>query len=418
MPWKETSKLEQRKELMERYLAGEEGVAELSRQYGVSRQTIYNWMERWEQDGETGLEERSRAPHRQARAIGKELAEQVLSVRRTHPRWGPRKILGALAGGKRDLPAASTVGALLKREGLVPVRRKRLRVPRYTDPLAHAQVPNRVWCADFKGWFRCGNGDRCDPLTVTDACSRYLLRCRHVAKTDGKHVRSVFESVFREYGLPETIRTDNGAPFASKAPAGLSRLSMWWLRLGIGHERITPGCPQQNGRHERMHQTLKQETAAPPSANLRRQQDAFARFEEEYNYQRPHEALQNRKPAELYQASQREYPSRLPDLEYPPGAHLRWVSQQGSVKWRGQRTFLSEVLAREAVGLVEVDEDFFEVYYGLLLLGWLDGHEGVFVAERTPTKRRKVGGKTREALKAHQQDGSPNPPKPPAAETD
>ena len=416
MPWKETSKLEQRRELIKRYLDGEEGVAELSRQYGISRQTVYHWLERWEQNGEAGLEERSRAPRRQARAIDEQVAAQIVEVRRAHPRWGPRKILGTFREGKGKLPAVSTVGALLKREGLVVGRRKRLRVPSYSNPLGHAASPNQVWCADFKGWFRCQDGERCDPLTVTDACSRYLLRCRHVGKTDGKHVRSVFESVFREYGLPEAIRTDNGAPFASKAPGGLSRLAMWWLRLGIRHERIEPGCPQQNGRHERMHQTLKQETASPPCANLRRQQEAFVKFEEEYNQQRPHEALENRKPAEVYQASQRPYPARLPDVTYPPGAHLRWVSQQGSVKWKCQRTFLSEVLAREAVGLVEIDDEVFEVYYGPLLLGWLDGHAGVFAADRQPRKRRKTHRNGEEPLlKAHQQDGSLNPPNPPVA---
>jgi transposase InsO family protein len=415
MPWKETSKLEQRKELIQRCLAGEESVAELSRQYGVSRETVYQWLRRWEEEGEQGLEERSRAPHQQARAISEAMAEEILGVRRAHPRWGPRKILGTFDRGRQDLPAASTVGALLKREGLVVGRRKRQRVPAYTAPLAHALAPNQVWCADFKGWFLCGDGERCDPLTVTDACSRYLLRCRHVSKTDGAHVRSVFETVFREYGMPEAIRTDNGAPFASSAPGGLSRVSMWWLKLGIRHERIEPGCPQQNGRHERMHQTLKQETADPPSANLRRQQESFGRFEEEYNYQRPHEALENRKPAEVYEASQRVYPSRLPELEYPPGAHLRWVSQQGSVKWKCERAFVSEVLAREVVGLLEVEEELFEVYYGPLMLGWLDGREGVFWREQKPTKRSLREKQKKTILKAHQQDGAPIPPEPPVA---
>lgn len=390
MPWKETSKLEQRKELIARCLSGEESIAELSRQYGVSRETVYQWLRRVKAEGEAGLQERSRAPHRQARAIAPEMSERILEVRRAHPRWGPRKILGTLDNGNLELPAASTVGALLKREGLVPARRIRLRVPSYTNPLAHAEAPNQVWCADFKGWFRCGNGDRCDPLTISDACSRYLLRCRHVAKTDGPHVRGVFATVFRDNGVPEAIRTDNGPPFASKAPGGLSRLSMWWLRLGIRHERITPGCPQQNGRHERMHQTLKQETASPPRTNLRQQQEAFLRFEEEYNHQRPHEALENRKPAEVYSRSAREYPSRLPDLQYPAGAELRWVSQQGSVKWKCRRTFLSEVLAREAVGLVEVDDELFEVYYGPLMLGWLDGRHAAFAADRNPRTRDKA----------------------------
>lgn len=384
MPWKETSTLEQRKEMIARWRAGEETVAELCREYEISRQTAYKWFRRFELGGELGLEELSRAPHRAARAMPEKMAERIVSVRRQHPRWGPRKILGYLQrkSAAASWPAASSVGALFQREGLVAARRKRLRVPSYSAPLAHADFPNRVWCADFKGWFLCGDGHRCDPLTSTDACSRFLLRCQHVPKTDGVHVRSVFETMFREYGLPEAIRTDNGAPFASKAPGGLSRLSMWWLRLGIRHERIAPGCPQQNGRHERMHRTLKQETAAPPRANLRRQQEAFRTFEREYNYERPHEALGNRTPAEVYAPSPRAYPARLPELEYPVGAHLRWVSQQGSVKWKSQRTFISEVLGRQAVGLIEIEDDWFEVYYGPILLGWLDGYKAVF--QRAP----------------------------------
>jgi hypothetical protein len=195
--------------------------------------------------------------------------------------------------------------------------------------------------------------------------------------------------MFREYGLPDAIRTDNGPPFASPAPGGLSRLSMWWLRLGIRHERIEPGHPEQNGRHERMHQTLKATTARPPQANLRQQQNAFMAFEREYNYERPHEALDYRTPAQLYVASARLYPSRLPELEFPTGCSLRRISQQGSLKWKGERSFVSEVLARERVGLLEVEEEFFEVYYGRLLLGWFDAHEPVFVADRGPRGGRR-----------------------------
>lgn len=386
MPWKEKSALEQRKELVERYREGGESMTALCRAYGVTRQTAYKWLKRFEADGEGGLEEQSRAPRRRAHAMPEATAERIIALRQRHPRWGPRKLRCLLEREDASVrwPAASSIGAVLKREGLVAARRKRLRVAPYRAPLEHADQANRVWCADFKGWFICGDGQRCDPLTCTDAYSRYLLRCRAVKKTDGVHVRSVFETMFREYGLPEAIRTDNGTPFASKAPGGLSRLSMWWLRLGIRHERIEPGCPEQNGRHERMHQTLKQATASPPQANWRRQQQAFAAFEREYNYERPHEALQYHTPAELYTPSPRPYPAREPELEYPPGAHLRWVSQQGSVKWKSKRTFLSEVLGREAVGLVEIESDLFEVYYGLLFIGWLDGDHGYFepTAER------------------------------------
>lgn len=380
MPWKESSAVEQRKAFVAAMEGGTESLAELCRQYEISRQTGYKWLKRFEKEGEAGLAELSRAPHRQGRQMLDEVVAEIVGMRRKHPRWGPRKLKAYLERNAPEVawPAASSMGALLKREGLVVDRRRRVRTPSYTQPLQHADRPNRVWCSDFKGWFLCGDGMRCDPLTCTDAFSRFLLRSRAVAKTDGPHVRSVFEAMFREYGLPESMRTDNGPPFASKAPGGLSRLSMWWLRLGIGHERIEPGCPEQNGRHERMHLTLKQETASPPATNLRRQQEAFMAFEKEYNYERPHEALENRTPAELYERSTRPYPSKLPELMYPGGVLLRRISQQGSLKWKCERTFISEVLAREEVGLLEVDDACFEVYYGPLLIGWFDGRSQIF----------------------------------------
>ncbi len=375
MPWKESSILEQRWKFVQEWRAGDECMAELCRRYGISRQCGYDLIHRFEQEGEAGLAWRSRAPHRQARAMASEVAARIVAFREKHPRWGPRKLRAHLA--RKDAttrwPAPSSIGELLKREGLVVERRKRWRTPPYTQPLNHAGEPNQVWCADFKGWFLCGDGSRCDPLTCSDAFSRYLLRCRAVAKTDGPHVRSVFEAMFRQYGMPEAIRTDNGPPFASKAPGGLSRLSIWWLRLGIRHERIEPGHPEQNGRHERMHRTLKQETAMPPAANLGRQQQAFIRFEREYNQERPHEALDNRTPADLYAPSPRPDPIRTPELEYPAGVCFRRISQQGSLRWHTERTFISEVLGRETVGLLEVDDEYFEVYYGPLMLGWFDG---------------------------------------------
>jgi putative transposase len=393
MPWKESKALEERKSFVREWVKGESDFAELCRRYGVSRPTGYTWVKRYRAEGEAGLEERSRAPHQCPHALSEVVTETLLDLRGAHPRWGPRKLRAYLLAQEpqQHWPAASSIGALLSREGLAHRRRRRRRTPPHSEPLAHAQAPNQVWCADYKGWFYCGDGSRCDPLTISDAFSRCLLRCRAVPKTDGVEAKTVFEAVFREYGLPDRIRTDNGPPFASPAPAGLSRLSMWWLRLGIQHERIAPGRPEQNGRHERMHQTLKQETASPPAANLRQQQQNFQRFEREYNEERPHEALGYRRPAELYVASARVYPSRLPELEYPPGVHLRRISQQGSVKWKGGRAFVSEVVAREYVGLLETAEDFFEVYYGPVLLGWLDasGPEPVFAADRGLRPRAK-----------------------------
>jgi transposase InsO family protein len=392
MPWKESKALDERLRFIQEWQAAEEDFAELCRRYEISRQTGYKWTRRYAAEGDGGLGERSRAPQHCAQSMGEEAAARIVALRRQHPRWGPRKLRAYLQRQEptQHWPAASSVGELLSREGLTHRRRRRQRTPCYSQPLEHAKGPNQVWCADYKGWFRCGDGERCDPLTISDAFSRFLLRCRAVPKTDGPQAQSVFEAVFREYGLPEAIRTDNGPPFASVGPAGLSRLSIWWLRLGIRHERIKPGHPEQNGRHERMHQTLKQETASPPKANLRQQQDAFRLFQSEYNQERPHEAIENRTPGSLYVASSRVYPARLPELVYPAGAHLRRISQQGSLKWKGERTFLSEVLGREYVGLVEVDEEFFEVYFGPLLLGWFDAVEPVFVVDRgAPRRRRK-----------------------------
>ena len=377
MPWKGSKALDQRIRFIEEWEKGGEDVAELCRRYGISRQTGYKWAKRHAGEGLAGLAARRRAPHHRPPALGPRTLRARLETQQPHRNW----------------PAPGTIGDLLSHEGLTHPRRTRRRTPPYSAPLAHAQAPNQVWCADYKGWFYCGDGQRCDPLTLSDTFSRYLPRCRVVSKTDGVEARAVFEAVFREYGLPAAIRSDNGPPFASKAPAGLSRLSLWWPRLGIRHERIEPGCPQQNGRHERMHPTLKQETASPPRANLRQQQQAFQRFQREYNQERPHQALDYRTPGQLYVASARPYPARPPELEYPPGVPPRRITRQGSVKWKGGRAFVREVLGRDQVGLLEVDEDVREVYYGKLLLGWLDAsaNEPLFVADPGPPKatRRK-----------------------------
>jgi putative transposase len=368
--------LDEKKNFIHEWEQREVSLAELCRRYEISRQTGYKWIERYEEGGAQNLEEHSRAPLHHPQAMLPEVENQILGLRTQHPSWGPRKLRAFLEREAPEIvwPATSSMGDLLRREGLAHPRRKRKRTPPYTQPLAHAKAPNQVWCADFKGWFKTQDGVRCDPLTITDAYSRYLLRCCVVAKTDGQHAWAVFEALFREFGLPEAIRTDNGAPFASRAPAGLSQLSMKWLRLGIRHERIEPGKPQQNGRHERMHQTLKRETACPPEKNLRRQQLAFLRFQQEYNEQRPHEALGYATPASQYVGSERLYPAKMPGLVYPNGAPLRRVSHQGSVRFKGQRMFVSALLAKEVIGLVEMEdrEGCLEVYYGPLVIGHLD----------------------------------------------
>lgn len=390
MPWKARTAVEERKKFIEEWQLQQDSFAELCRKFGVSRQAGYKWVERFESQGEGGLQDLRRAPHLSPQAMSDEVASDLIGLRQQHPRWGPRKLRAYQESHypNQHWPAHSSIGELLKREGLVHTRRKRQRTPQYSEPLAHATAPNQVWCADFKGWFVCGNGERCDPLTMSDACSRFLLRCQAVERTDWVRVHGVCEAVFLECGLPDAIRTDNGPPFATPAPAGLSRLAMWWIRLGIRHERIEPGCPQQNGRHERMHQTLKQETADPPAANLRQQQQAFLRFQREYNLERPHEALGYRTPASLYVASARVYPARLPEPEYPAGVTLRAISQDGQMRWKNDRVFLSKVLARERAGLLLIDEDFYEVYYGPVLLGWYDAAENFFVGDAGRPPRR------------------------------
>lgn len=283
-------------------------------------------------------------------------------------------------------PAASTVGELLRREGLAHPRPPRRRTPAWSEPLAHAQNPNDVWCADFKGWFLCQNGERCDPLTITDAYSRYLFGCCSVPKTDGPNVRRVMESAFRTYGLPLAMRTDNGPPFASHGLAGLSRLSVWWIRLGITPERIDPGCPQQNGRHERFHLTLKNETADPPRGSLRAQQQAFSHFQHEYNHERPHEALSQRTPAAVYRSSPRPFPSHLPDLVYPFQVWQRSVSAAGHFSWNHHQIYLSVLLEGESVALRPLDDGLFEVLFGPLLLGWFEERSATFTAVQSPPR--------------------------------
>jgi len=395
MAWKTRNALDQRNEFITEWLKDERTFTELCRLFSIARKTGYACVRRFEESGRRGLEERSRAPHHSPQAISESVAAAIIAERQKRQTWGARKIRLFIQREHPRVkwPAASSIGELLKREGLIQPSSPRRKTPPYTQPLAHAEAPNQVWCADFKGWFRCGDGTRCDPFTVTDAHSRYLLSCRATEKADGPHVRAVMEAVFRQNGMPEAIRTDNGSPFASRAPAGLSRLSMWWLQLGIRHERIEPGRPDQNGRHERMHRTLKQETASPPAANRSRQQQAFIGFEQMYNRERPHQALNGQRPADVYAGSTRIFPERLPELIYPSGVHLRRISQQGSLRWRTERTFLSEVLARQTVGLLETEEEFFEVYYGPLLIGWFDGRSHLFAPER-PRPRRRKGEKT------------------------
>ena len=385
------------------YEQGDRSMTELCQGYEIARETGYVWIRRYRERGLEGLVEQSRAAWRHGNQTPAEIEQRVLELRQAHSRWGPRKLKRVLERDEpgRVWPAASTMGALLKREGLVAARRKRRRTAPYSEPLAHADGANRVWCADFKGWFRTGDGRRIDPLTITDAHSRYLLRCQAVEKTDTARVQAIFETCFREYGMPEAIRTDNGAPFASTAIAGLSRLAVWWMKLGIVPERIEAGHPEQNGRHERMHRTLKQEVAMPPAANRREQQRAMERFRQEYNQVRPHEALGMQTPGVVYEPSARSFPVRVQEPEYPEDMQVLKVKSQGQFRWKKQDVFLSEVLWGEPVGLLPVDDRWFTVYFARFPIARFDSKQ----LRVTPLPKSGVDYKT----DAGKGEASPSP---------
>jgi putative transposase len=369
--------VEERARFVVEYESGEWTMAELCRHFGIARKTGYEIVARWEEAGAAGLQDRSRAPRTHPNQTPAGVEAAVLELRRAHMSWGPRKLRRWLEDRHPDQgwPAPSTIGALLGRAGLVHARRQRRRTPPFTQPFAAAGEPNAVWCADFKGWFRTGDGERIDPLTMSDAASRCLLRCQAVEKTDTAAVRAISEAAFREYGLPEAMRTDNGPPFASRGVAGLSRLSLYWMKLGITPERIRPGHPEQNGRLERLHRTLAAETARPPAASRRRQQEAFDRFRREYNEERPHEALGQRPPAVLYSPSPRAYPERVPEPEYDSDVVVRCVYPHGQFFWKGRDVFLGKVLAGERIGLEPIDERYWCVCFGDFPIAWFDSVE-------------------------------------------
>jgi len=396
LPWKETCAMKERMQLVSLYKTGRYTVTELARHFGVSRKTAHKWLGRFTAEGIPGLDERSRAPHRCPRATPALVALAVVRAKEAHPTWGPAKLTPCpdeVPEIARAWPAVSTRGRILGLHGLVNQRRHRRRVSPWFQPFLGADCPNAVWCADFKGWIRTGDGTRCDPLTVSDACTRMLLCCEILTKPDYSHARPVFERTFREYGLPLAIRTDNGPPFASVGAGGLSPLSVWWVKLGITPERIQPGHPEQNGRHERMHRTLKQEAMNPPAATPQDQQQKCDDFLSVYNTVRPHEALGQVPPASLYVPSPRPYPERLGDIQYPSLTEVRRVRSNGQIKWRGELVFVSEALVGELVGITE-DVDSWLVSYGPIPLGLLCSHRPSLTplppAHSTHTNRRSV----------------------------
>ena len=359
MPWPRTSVMDSRTMFIGAYLRDEEPISRLCERYGISRKTGYKWIERYREAGIAGLSERSSARLTQQRRIDAETADRLLGLRRERPTWGPKKLLARLRQDQPDRtwPAASTLGDLLKREGLSQPRRRR-RQPQTGKPaLIEATAPNVSWAADFKGWFRTGDGVRCEPFTVTDGYSRYLLSCEAVPKITFVAVQPVLTRLFREHGMPQALRTDNGSPFARRdALGGLTQFSVWLLKLDVWPDFITPGRPDMNGRHERMHRVLREDTISPAASSITAQQERFDAWRTDYNTCRPHEALGQCCPATLYEASVRAFPEQIAGWEYPADHHVRKVVGDGYIHWRDGTIYLSGALRGETVALAQRDD--------------------------------------------------------------
>jgi putative transposase len=382
MPWNESTRMDERQAFVEAYLTGVYTMTELCRSAGVSRPTGYLWVERYQRNGEAGLYDRSHAvshcPHRTPGQI----VERLIELRQEHPVWGPRKLVAVARRRWPQVawPSRSTVALVLKREGLSAKCRPRRRPSEGAGTTARTPThPNALWTFDFKGQFLTGDHRYCYPLTTTDLASRQLLQCVALPDTRRVAVERHSDALMRELGLPEAIHSDGGAPFASVGLGRLSRLSLHWLRLGIRLERSRPASPQDNASHERMHRTLKQETTRPPEHNLTAQQRRFDRFRKQFNHERPHEALADRTPAELYRPSLRPYPRRLEEVCYPGHFERRQINQVGQMRWKAQRLFVGGVFAGETVGLEEIEDGVWSLYFASHLLARLDEQVGKLI---------------------------------------
>ena len=378
MPWKETCVMDEKVKFIADWLSNDYSITELSEIYGMSRKTLYKWIGRYNTQGVDGLKDKSSAPLRRPWSTSLEIVSYILAAKSRHSKWGSRKLIAWLKNRhpEKSWPAISTAQLILKREGWVKSRHRRRHTPAYTAPFINSKAPNDVWCADFKGQFRLGDGKFCYPFTLTDSYSRYLLACQGLHHPTYLNTKLYLEQAFKEYGLPLAIRTDNGVPFASVGLGGLSSLAVWLIKLGISPERIELGKPQQNGRHERFHRTLKEAAISPPGRNLAEQQRAFDRFKPEYNCERPHEAQGQKPPASAYQPSRRLYPSKLVEIEYANDLIIRKVKDGGSTKWKGSLVYVSRALMGEHIGFKPIDNGIWEVYYSFMAIGTFDENLG------------------------------------------
>jgi transposase InsO family protein len=374
VPWKDTTPMRERAVFIRAWEAEILTMKELCEHFGVSRKTGYKWVNRYREGDPESLVDRSRAPRTCPHRTPAEVEAVVIEMKREHTRWGPKKIIDELqrTQPKKDWPAVSTAGAILKRAGLVKKRKRRRRWQHPGHPPLKADRPNELMTVDFKGEFRLGDKSVCYPLTIQDRFSRYVMACKSLPSPRLDDVRITMESLFREVGLPERIRTDNGEPFASHGISGLTRLNVWWMCLGVRHERIDKGCPYQNGAHERMHQELKAETTRPPAYSLSGQQTLFDDFVREYNKIRPHEGIDQQRPSDLWIPSPRSYPEPLKDPEYPGYFEVRRVRSGGEIKFKSRMQFVSQALAGQLIGLEPVDDGVWSVIFCETLLGRLD----------------------------------------------
>jgi transposase InsO family protein len=369
----ETNVADERVQFVRDFESGHWSMTELCERYGVSRPTGYKWVARHRADGDRGLVERSRAPHTCPHRTSDDVEALIVEARRQYG-WGAKKLLTVLSTRRPDLawPARSTLNEVLDRHHLLRKNRRRRKWAHPGATALETKHPNQVWPADFKGQFKTGDGQYCYPLTVTDHFSRALLVCRGLRSVKTTLAQPVFRALFREVGLPDAIRTDNGAPFASTGIHGLSPLNVWWMQLGIVHQRIPPSSPQENGQHERMHRELKRETTRPPSSTLRAQQRRFEAFRTRYNDERPHEGIGDRTPASLWTPPTRVYPEQIMPPDYPAHLEVRRISTAGTFRLHSQQPFLSQTLKGEDIGLEEVGDGIWNIVYYRTLLGKID----------------------------------------------
>ncbi len=379
MPWTETDAMNERARFVVLY--GEQEQTNLSllcRQFGISRPTGYKWLERFGVGGFESLGDMPRKPSSIPHRTPPEIEDLIVALRKKRPTWGPKKLLAALSEHKGVAwPAQSTIGEILTRKGLIRPKRRRLRTVYTGGHLNGAAGPNDLWAVDFKGHFPMGNHQRCHPLTVTDLYSRYLLKCEGLNRENFQSAQPALELAFREFGLPNRLRSDNGPPFASLSVGGLCPLAIWLIQVGVTPERIRPSSPQENGSHERMHKTLKAEATRPAQFDLAAQQRAFDEFRAIFNCERPHEALGQKPPASLYTPSERPFPAELKHPEYPADYAVRRTGPNGAFSFKQTRFQVSRKLPHAPVGLQPIDDDRWRVFYGPLPLGYIDG-------QRTP----------------------------------